>query len=207
MNGGTLRPHSSFLWNGRSQGNLPLPPVAPLPSIACRANCSRNALHGFFRGCVCVWHWQAPLNVSIMYQGPVYKQARVRRTWIRRHFVLLSDGRLLQAPGPLSLPPINSPERRRRARAGSLDSDASPRAPSTPPPPLVATVTAATGGGVGCSCAGGAPLTFPLPDGDYDPAVKFKITADSFIGVVNDGDPPELKLSNERVRGMAWVQL
>jgi hypothetical protein len=113
--------------------------------------------------------------VTIIHQGPVQKQSKATRLWLTRHFVLLSNGRLFQAPGRLELSPVEVPPARRAvaSSAGDDDSDASPRAdsPPTPTPALTAVLVGASGGMSflcgGCSRVG---QTVIVPDSDYDHA-------------------------------------
>ena len=151
-----------------------------------------------------------------MYQGAAYKQSKVLRYWAKRHCVLLSNGRLFQAPGPLALTTTTSPRSRPRGRpgpttvaassapgsrhrAGSTDSDDSDVMAAGP---IMATLTGGGGGSDGggrtasasCSCSK-AVGAVPLPDSDYDPRVRFVVTADSFVGTVGEDETrPRLKL-------------
>jgi hypothetical protein len=149
-------------------------------------------------------------RVTIVYQAPVYKQSKVLRYWAKRHFVLLSNGRLFQAPGPIALSTEVTPRERARRRGagpaaatGSLpngkhaDSDDSDA--DTDAAPIVATLVGGGRSGLAsCSCTSAGPVCV-LPDSDYDPRVKFLVTAGSFVGVLGEDDRrPLLKLSNEQ---------
>ena len=99
-------------------------------------------------------------------------------------------------PGPTTVGASSAPGSRHRA--GSTDSDDSEVMAAGP---IMATLTgggSSSDGGraasASCSCSN-AVGAVPLPDSDYDPRVRFVVTADSFFGTVGEDETrPRLKL-------------
>jgi hypothetical protein len=139
------------------------------------------------------------MAVTIAWQGQAWKRGRVFKVWRKRHFVLLSNGRLFQAPGTIELedsaPSEVETSRSRVApafgeRGESKDDDDD----TVAKPPQRAVVSVGASSGVGC---GSSERVVTLPISDYDARVRFVVTTDSFLGDVSDGGAHMLKLSNE----------